>query len=152
MEVVHAHCAGLDVHKDTVVACVRHMTDGKVTTAIKTFNTATQELLALSDWLSAENATHIAMEATGVYWKPVWNILSDGEFELVLGNAAHIKNVPGRKTDVKDAAWLADLMAHGLVSGSFVPDQTTQEMRDLLRTRKQLVRERTKPECGALFS
>lgn len=89
MEVVHAHCAGLDVHKDTVVACVRHMTDGKVTTTIKTFNTATQELLALSDWLSAENATHIAMEATGVYWKPVWNILSDGEFELVLGNAAH---------------------------------------------------------------
>jgi transposase len=98
MEVVHAHCAGLDVHKDTVVACVRHRTDGKVTTTIKTFNTATQELLALSDWLSAENATHIAMEATGVYWKPVWNILSDGEFELVLGNAAHIKNVPGRKT------------------------------------------------------
>jgi transposase len=143
MEVVHAHCAGLDVHKDTVVACVRHMTDGKVTTTIKSFNTATQELLALSDWLSAENATHIAMEATGVYWKPVWNILSDGEFELVLGNAAHIKNVPGRKTDVKDAAWLADLMAHGLVSSSFVPDQTTQEMRDLLRTRKQLVRERT---------
>ncbi len=89
--------------------------------------------------MSAENATHIAMEATGVYWKPVWNILSDGEFELVLGNAAHIKNVPGRKTDVKDAAWLADLMAHGLVSGSFVPDQITQEMRDLLRTRKQLV-------------
>jgi len=99
-----AHCAGLDVHKDTVVACVRHRTDGKVTTTIKTFNTATQELLALSDWLSAENATHIAMEATGVYWKPVWNILSDGEFELVLGNAAHIKNMPGRKTDVKDAA------------------------------------------------
>jgi transposase len=143
MEVVHAHCAGLDVHKDTVVACVRHMTDGKITTTVRTFNTATAELLALSDWLSAEVVTHIAMEATGVYWKPVWNILSDGEFELVLGNAAHIKNVPGRKTDVKDAAWLADLMAHGLVSSSFVPDQTTQEMRDLLRTRKQLVRERT---------
>jgi transposase len=143
MEVVHAHCAGLDVHKDTVVACIRHMKDGKVTTAVRTFNTTTAELLVLSEWLSAEGATHIAMEATGVYWKPVWNILSDGEFELVLGNAAHIKNVPGRKTDVKDAAWLADLMAHGLVSSSFVPDQTTQEMRDLLRTRKQLVRERT---------
>jgi transposase len=142
MEVAHAHCAGLDVHKDTVVACVRHMTDGKATTTIRTFNTATQELLALSDWLSAENATYIAMEATGVYWKPVWNILSDGELELALGNAAHIKNVPGRKTDVKDAAWLADLMAHGLVGGSFVPDRTTQEMRDLLRTRKQLARER----------
>ncbi len=142
MEVLHAHCAGLDVHKETVVACVRHMTDGKVATAVKTFNTTTQDLLALSDWLSSEAATHVAMEATGVYWKPVWNILSDGEFELVLGNAAHIKNVPGRKTDVKDAVWLADLMAHGLVRGSFVPDQTTQEMRDLLRTRKQLVRER----------
>ena len=98
MEVVHAHCAGLDVHKDTVVACVRHMADGKVATTIRTFGAATRERLALSDWLSAENATHIAMEATGVYWKPVWNILSDGEFELVLGNAAHIKNVPGRKT------------------------------------------------------
>ncbi|MFP5276126.1 MAG: IS110 family transposase [Acidobacteriota bacterium] len=143
MEVLHAHCAGLDIHKDTVVVCIRHMADGKVTTAVRTFNTATAELLALSDWLSAEGVTHIAMEATGVYWKPVWNILSDGEFALVLGNAAHIKNVPGRKTDVKDAAWLADLMAHGLVSSSFVPDQTTQEMRDLLRTRKQLVRERT---------
>jgi hypothetical protein len=85
-------------------------------------------------WLSVENVTHIVMEATGVYWKPVWNILSDGEFELVLGNAVHIKSVPGRKIDVKDAAWLADLMAHGLVSCSFVPDQTTQEMRDLSRS------------------
>ena len=89
MEVFHAHCTGLDVHKETVVACVRHMTDGKVTTTIKTFNTATQELLALSDWLSAENATHIAMEATDVYWKPVWNILSDGEFRTC-GSATFI--------------------------------------------------------------
>ena len=83
------------------------------------------------------------MEATGVYWKPVWHILSDGEFELVLANAAHVKNVPGRKTDVNDATWLADLLAHGLVRGSFVPDEQTQEMRNLLRTRKQLVRERS---------
>ena len=143
MEVLHAHCAGLDVHKDTVVACARHMVDGKVTTAVKTFKTTTQELMDLSGWLSTEGATHIAMEATGVYWKPVWHILSDGEFELVLANAAHVKNVPGRKTDVNDAVWLADLMAHGLIRASFVPDEPTQQMRDLLRTRKQMVRERS---------
>src|ERR1035438_9698261 len=143
MEVLHAHCAGLDVHKDSVVACVRHMVDGKVTTGVKTFKTTTQELMALSDWLSAEGATHIAMEATGVYWKPVWHILADGEFELVLANAAHVKNVPGRKTDVNDAMWLAELLAHGLIRASFVPDAQTQEMRNLLRTRKQLVREQS---------
>ena len=143
MEVLHAHCAGLDVHKDSVVACVRHMADSKVTTVVKTFKTTTQELMVLSSWLSAEGATHIAMEATGVYWKPVWHILSDGEFELILANAAHVKNVPGRKTDVNDATWLADLMAHGLIRASFVPDEPTQQMRDLLRTRKQIVRERS---------
>jgi transposase len=143
MEVLHAHCAGLDVHKDTVVACVRHMTDGKVTTQIRTFKSTTQELMNLSEWLCSEGVTHIAMEATGVYWKPVWHILSDGEFALVLANAAHVKNVPGRKSDVNDAAWLADLMAHGLIQASFVPDEPTQQMRDLLRTRKQLVRERS---------
>jgi transposase len=119
------------------------MADGKVTTHVKTFKTTTQELMNLSDWLSAQSCTHIAMEATGVYWKPVWHILSDGEFELVLANAAHVKNVPGRKTDVNDAMWLADLMAHGLIRASFVPDQPTQQMRDLLRTRKQMVRERS---------
>lgn len=143
MEVLHARCAGLDIHKDSVVACVRHMVEGKVTSQVETFKTTTQELMALSDWLSAEGVTHIAMEATGVYWKPVWHILSDGEFELVLANAAHVKNVPGRKTDVNDATWLADLMAHGLIRPSFVPDEPTQQMRDLLRTRKQFVRERT---------
>ena len=143
MEVLHPHCAGLDVHKDTVVSCVRHMVNGKVRTEVKTFKTTTQELMALSDWLSAEGVTHIGMEATGVYWKPVWHILSDGEFELVLANAAHVKNVPGRKTDVNDATWLADLMAHGLIRASFVPDEPTQQMRDLLRTRKQFVRERS---------
>jgi transposase len=143
MEVLHAHCAGLDVHKESVVACVRHMADSKVTTVVKTFKTTTQELMALSNWLSAEGATHIAMEATGVYWKPVWHILCDGEFELILANAAHVKNVPGRKTDVNDATWLADLMAHGLIRASFVPNEPTQQMRDLLRTRKQMVRERS---------
>ena len=143
MEVLHPHCAGLDIHKDSVVACVRHMAEGKIATEVKSFLTTTRELMELSDWLSAEGATHIAMEATGVYWKPVWHILADGEFELVLANAAHVKNVPGRKTDVKDAVWLADLMAHGLIRGSFVPDAPTQQMRDLLRTRKQFVRERS---------
>lgn len=143
MELLHPHCAGLDVHKDTVVACVRHMVDSKVTTAVRTFKTTTQALMDLSDWLSAEGATHIAMEATGVYWKPVWHILSDGEFDLTLANAAHVKNVPGRKTDVKDAEWLADLKAHGLIRASFVPEEPTQQMRDLLRTRKQFVRERS---------
>ena len=144
MEVLYPHCAGLDVHKDTVVACVRHMVNGTVKREVRTFKTTTTELLALSDWLAAEKCTHIAMEATGVYWKPVWHILSDGDFSLVLANPAHVKNVPGRKTDVNDATWLADLLAHGLIRGSFVPDQQTQEMRDLLRTRKQLTRERSR--------
>src|ERR1700688_3253252 len=143
MEVLHAHCAGLDIHKDSVVACVRHMVEGKVTSQVKTFKTTTQELMALSDWLSGEGVTHLAMEATGVYWKPVWHILSDGEFALVLANAAHVKNVPGRKTDVNDAIWLAELFAHGLIRASFVPDAQTQEMRILLRTRRQLLREQT---------
>jgi len=143
MEVLHSHCAGLDVHKESVVACVRHMAGGKVTAPVKTFKTTTAELMLLSDWLSAEGVTHIVMEATGVYWKPVWHILSDGEFELILANAAHVKNVPGRKTDVNDAMWLADLIAHGLIRASFVPDEPTQQMRDLMRTRKQMVRERS---------
>jgi len=143
MEVLHPHCAGLDVHKETVVACVRHMANGSVKRQIRTFKTTTKELLALSQWLGSEGCTHVAMEATGVYWKPVWHILSDGDFELVLANAAHVRNVPGRKSDTNDATWLADLLAHGLIRGSFVPDAQTQEMRNLLRTRKQLVRERT---------
>jgi len=142
MEVLHPICAGLDVHKETVVACVRHMSGGKVKTEVRTFATTTGALLELSAWLGTGQVTHIAMEATGVYWKPVWHILADGDFELLLANAAHVKNVPGRKTDVKDAEWLADLLAHGLIRASFVPDQPTQQMRDLLRTRKQLVRER----------
>jgi len=144
MEVMHQHCAGLDVHKKTVVACVRLASEGKVVTEVKTFATTTQGLLTLSDWLSANRCTHVAMEATGVYWKPVWHVLSDGEVELVLANAAHVKNVPGRKTDVSDATWLAELLAHGLIRASFVPDGQTQELRTLLRTRKQLVRERTR--------
>ena len=143
MEVLHPNCVGLDVHKDTVVACSRRVVGGKVEREVRTFKTTTSDLLDLSAWLSECGCTHIVMEATGVYWKPVWNILGDGDFVLMLANAAHVKNVPGRKTDVNDATWLADLLAHGLVRGSFVPDMPTQEQRGLLRTRKQLTRERT---------
>src|SRR6202041_230634 len=143
MELLHRRCCGLDVHKETVVACLRLVSDGKVTTEVRTFQTTTVDLLRLSEWLAANDCTHVAMEATGVYWKPVWHILDDGEFALVLANAGHVKNVPGRKTDVNDAVWLADLMAHGLIRASFVPDEPTQQMRDLLRTRKQFVRERS---------
>ena len=143
MELLHRRCCGLDVHKETVVACLRLVSDGKVTIEVRTFKTTTADLLHLSEWLAANGCTHVAMEATGVYWKPVWHILDDGEFELVLANAAHVKNVPGRKTDVNDAMWLAELLAHGLIRASFVPDTQTQEMRNLLRTRKQLVREQS---------
>jgi transposase len=144
MEVIHPRCCGLDVHKETVVACVRLASGGKVTREVKTFETTTSGLLLLLKWLTDMGCTHVAMEATGVYWRPVWNILSDGDFELVLANAAHIKNVPGRKTDVSDAVWIADLLAHGLIRSSFVPDEEFQELRELLRTRKQLTRQQTR--------
>jgi transposase len=142
MEVLYLRCCGLDVHKETVVACLRLVSGGKVDTDVRTFETTTAGLIALSEWLAENGCTQIAMEATGIYWKPVWHILADGEFELILANAAHVKNVPGRKTDVNDATWLADLLAHGLIRASFVPDTQTQELRTLLRTRKQLVREK----------
>jgi transposase len=144
MEVLHQRCAGLDVHKKSVVAAVRLAAENKLITEVKTFTTTTAGLLALSDWLAENGCTHAAMEATGIYWRPVWHVLSDGELELILANAAHVKNVPGRKTDVSDAAWLAELLAHGLIRASFVPDGQTQELRALLRTRKQFVRERTR--------
>ena len=142
MEVLYPRCCGLDVHKETVVACLRVVIDGKVVKEVRTFQTTTASLIGLSEWLTQSKCTHIAMEATGVYWKPVWHILSDGDFERVLANAAHVKNVPGRKTDVKDADWVSDLLAHSLIRPSFVPDGPTQEMRTLLRTRKQLNREK----------
>ena len=144
MEVLHPRCCGLDVHKDTVVACVRLVIDGKTVKEVRTFSTTTADLMALSQWLAENKCTHIAMESTGVYWKPVWHILADGQFELVLANAAHIKGVPGRKSDVKDADWVSDLLAHGLIRASFVPDSPTQEMRTLIRTRKQLSREQAR--------
>src|SRR6266478_3111329 len=143
MEVLYQRCCGLDVHKETVVACLRVVSGGEVVREVRTFETTTASLMALSEWLAENGCTHVAMEATGVYWKPVWHILDDGDFQLILANAAHVKNVPGRKTDVNDATWLADLLAHGLIRASFVPDTQTQELRTLLRTRKQLVREKS---------
>jgi len=142
MEVLHPRCCGLDVHKETVVACVRLVIDGKPVKEVRTFSTTTAGLIELSEWLTETKCTHVAMEATGVYWKPVWHILADDGFQLVLANAAHIKNVPGRKSDVKDSDWISDLLAHGLIRPSFVPDGPTQEMRTFLRTRKQFVHEK----------
>ena len=141
MEVIYRRCAGLDVHKQTVVACVRIAHDGALTQEVRTFATTTTGLLALVDWLDGYGVEQVAMEATGVYWKPVWHVL-EGHFQLILANAAHVKNVPGRKTDVNDATWLADLLAHGLIRASFVPPAAVQELRTLTRTRKQFVRER----------
>lgn len=141
MEVLHPRCAGLDVHQKTVVACARIAERGEVTRDVRTFATTTQALGELAAWLAEHGITHAVMESTGVYWKPVWHILDDGDVELVLANARDVRNVPGRKTDVHDAEWLAELLAHGLVRPSFVPPRATQELRDLTRTRKQLVRE-----------
>ena len=142
MEVLDPRCAGLDVHKATVVAAVRLAAGGRVAREVRTFATTTAGLLELAAWLAENGCTHVAMEVTGVYWKPVWHVLAEGGLTLILANAAQVKGVPGRKTDVNDAAWLAELLAHGLVRASFVPDGPTQELRSLLRTRKQLVRER----------
>ena len=139
MEILYPRCAGLDVHKDMVMARVRCVSEPAVDET-RSFATTTGALIELQEWLSSHAVTHVAMEATGVYWKPVWHLLEE-HFELVLANAQHIKNVPGRKTDVNDAAWIADLLAHGLISASFVPPKPIQELRDLTRTRKQLVRE-----------
>lgn len=142
MEVLHPRCAGLDVHKETVVACARLARGRKVKRQTETFGTTTRELLRLLEWLQEQGVTHVAMEATGVYWKPIWHVL-EGSFALLLANARAIKRVPGRKSDVTDAEWIADLAAHGLIRGSFVPPAPVQELRDLTRTRKQLTRERT---------
>ena len=144
MEAIHDRVAGLDVHKKSVVACVRWQSGRRVQRECRTFETTTAGLEALLAWLEETACTHVAMEATGVYWRPVWNILSDGDFELVLANAAHIKNVPGRKTDMNDAMWIADLLACGLIRASFVPEPQMQDLRTLLRTRKQFVREQTR--------
>src|SRR5919199_6138949 len=141
MDILHPRCAGLDIRRDTVVACVRMAEAGRVARFVETFATTTAALEQLSAWLAGYGVRLVAMEATGVYWKPVWAVLAES-FELVLANAGHVKTVPGRKTDVNDATWLADLLAHGLIRPSFVPPMAVQALRELTRTRKQLTREK----------
>src|SRR5947209_11815168 len=138
MQVVHEVCCGLDVHKRRVTACVLWATGRRRQT--REFGTFTRELLELADWLRACGVTHVALESTGVYWKPVWNLL-EGQFEVLLVNAQHIKAVPGRKTDQKDSEWIADLLQHGLLRASFVPPTPTRELRDLTRYRASLAQE-----------
>jgi transposase len=142
LETIYACCAGLDVHKKSVYACVRHLDpDGTARQETRRFGTMTAELIALADWLEAEGVSHVAMESTGVYWKPVFHLL-EGRFEVLLVNAHRIKQVPGRKTDVKDAEWIAQLQQCGLLKPSFLPPPPIRELRDLTRQRTQLVRER----------
>lgn len=144
MEVIHRHCAGLDVHKASIVACARHLeAEGEVKKRIRTFGTTTAELLKLSDWLAEEGITHVAMESTGVFWKPIFNVL-ESRFELILANARHIQNVPGRKTDVQDCEWIAQLLQFGLIRPSFVPERPQRELRDLTRQRVALVEDRNR--------
>jgi transposase len=144
MEVIYPRCAGLDVHKKTVVGCVMHTKkNGHREQETRTFGTTTGELLELLAWLQKWECTHVAIESTGVYWKPVYNILED-HLELLLVNARHVKNVPGRKTDVSDAEWLADLLRHGLLRGSFVPPREQRNLRDVTRQRSKLVEERAR--------
>lgn len=144
MDTLHHHCAGLDVHKDSVYAAVRHLNpDGSVRQEVRAFATTTSALLALADWLAQEQVTHVAMESTGVYWKPIWNVLED-LFEVMVVNAHHVKQVPGRKTDVKDCQWIAQLLQHGLLRPSFVPDRPLRELRDLTRQRAQLIQEKSR--------
>jgi transposase len=143
MEVIYKRCAGLDVHKETVVVCVEIREGEKLQKEIRTFRTMTSDLLMLHDWLLAYGVTHVAMESTGIYWKPIYNLL-EGSFTVLLVNAAHIKAVPGRKTDVKDCEWIADLLSHGLLKGSFIPPQDIRDLRDLTRYRKSLTDERVR--------
>lgn len=144
LEAILERCAGLDVHQESVVACVLSgPLDQKPMCEIRTFGTMTDELLALGEWLSEQGCSQVAMESTGVYWKPVWNVLEAFDFDLLLANAHHIKNLPGRKTDIKDAEWIAKLLRCGLIENSFVPPVDIRELRDLTRYRKKLVQEAT---------
>ncbi len=141
MEVILGCCAGLDVHKDSVEACVRRMSAaGKAEHEVRHWGTTTLELVAMAEWLAAMSVTHVAMESTGVYWKPIFNIL-EARFEILLVNARHMKNVPGRKTDIRDCQWIAQLLQHGLLKGSFIPPRWQRELRDLTRQRTQLIDE-----------
>lgn len=144
MDRLYGCCCGLDVHKQTVVACLIRPTPGiGQTKTIRTFATTTAELDALADWLAEAGCTHVAMESTGVYWKPVYNRL-EGRFTLLVANAQHLKVMPGRKTDVQDCAWIADLLQHGLLTASFIPNQAQRDLRDLTRTRTTLIDERSR--------
>ncbi len=139
MDQLYDCCAGLDVHKETVVATVRRRKEnGKLWEQTRRYGTMTEQLLELADWLEAEGVTHVAMESTGVYWKPIWNLMED-RFKILLVNAQHIKHVPGRKTDVIDSAWIAQLLHCGLLRGSFVPETPQRQLRELTRQRRQLV-------------
>lgn len=144
MQMLYARCAGIDVHKKTVVVCVRIVAaDGTLTTHVRTFGTMTADVLVLVDWLLSLEITHVAMESTGEFWKPLYNLL-ESSFTVLVVNAAHIKHVPGRKTDVKDAEWIAELLAHGLLRPSFVPPAPQRALRDLTRQRTNLVQERAR--------
>jgi transposase len=143
MEVIYDACAGLDVHKKTVMACLRTKSESGRRSELRSFSTTTRSLLELSDWLRSAGCTHVAMESTGVYWRPVYQILEE-EFELLLVNAQHVKMVPGRKTDVKDSEWLAQLLEHGLLRSSFVPPSPIRQLRELTRYRRQVVQERAR--------
>jgi len=136
----------MDVHKDTVAACVLIWESGRARKEKRIFGTTTQQLLELSDWLHGHEVTHAAMESTGVYWKPIWNIL-EGQFDITLVNAQHFKSVPGKKTDLKDGEWIGDLLQHGLLRKSFVPDKPIRELRDLTRNRAMLAREKVRLAC-----
>lgn len=150
MDVIVERCCGLDVHEASVVACMLVGEPGKrPKREVRKFGTNTRDLLALRDWLEESQCTHVAMESTGVFWRPVYNVL-EGTFELVVGNAYHMRNVPGRKTDVKDAEWIADLLRHGLIKKSFVPPPPIRELRDLLRYRRKLVESRATERNRAL--
>ncbi|MGZ3639884.1 MAG: IS110 family RNA-guided transposase [Ktedonobacterales bacterium] len=142
MEVVHPRCCGIDVHKQLVVACLLCSTaEGTPSKEVRTFGTMTVDLLRLLDWLVVAGCTHVAMESTGVYWKPLYNLM-EGSLDVLVVNARHMKNVPGRKTDMRDAEWIADLLRHGLLQPSFIPDRSQRELRELTRYRTTLVRER----------
>ena len=144
MEVIYKCCAGLDVHKKLIVACLRRIDEaGQLHSEVRSYGTMTEDLLGLSDWLTTAGCSHVAMESTGVYWKPVFNLL-EGSLEMVVVNAQHMKTVPGHKTDVKDAEWIAQLLQHGLLKASFIPPRFQRELRDLTRYRTSLVRERAR--------
>ena len=144
MENIFACCAGLDVHKESVEACVRRIEpSGRVHQETRHWGTMTRDLQAMADWLAAEGVTNVAMESTGVFWKPIFNIL-ESRFTVLLANARHLKQVPGRKSDVRDCQWIAQLLQCGLLKGSFIPPRAQRELRDLTRHRTQVVEEKTR--------